>query len=220
MRQDLREHVEVKMKRSVFLTFGVILLLFIATASSAIAKPVTKEERKAATKYLKHTKKLFLDSVKGLSEEQLKWKAAPDRWSVLEVAEHITLAESFLFDLINGQIMKAPADSSKSSTVTMDVIMQKVPDRSQKFQAPEPIRPDKAPWTNLADTVAAFKQRRDTTIDFVDKGNDDMREHFFMNPAFGAELDAYLWTAFLSAHTERHVKQILEVKANPNFPKK
>ena len=47
-----------------------------------------------------------------------------------------------------------------------------------------------------------------------------MRERFFMNPAFGQEIDAYLWIAFLSAHTERHVKQILEVKANANFPKK
>ena len=41
-----------------------------------------------------------------------------------------------------------------------------------------------------------------------------------MNLAFNAELDAYLWIVFLSAHTERHVKQIEEVKANANFPKK
>jgi len=72
----------------------------------------------------------------------------------------------------------------------------------------------------MQDTMAAFKQRRATTTRFVEKGNDDMRERFFMNPAFGKELDAYLWIAFLSAHTERHVKQILEVKANPGFPKK
>ncbi|MEQ1923289.1 MAG: DinB family protein, partial [Pyrinomonadaceae bacterium] len=143
-----------------------------------------------------------------------------DRWSVFEVSEHIALAETFLFDLINGAVMKAPANAAKTSGVSIELIMQKVPDRSQKFPAPEPIRPDKSPWTTMSATMDAFKIRRDNTISFVEKGNDDMREHFFMNPAFNAELDAYQWIIFLSAHTERHVKQILEVKANPNFPKK
>lgn len=196
------------------------MMFFVTGVGSVSAKPVTKEERKAAVKYLKHTQKLFRDAVKGLSEEQLKWKAAPDRWSVFEVSEHIALAETFLFDLINGAVMKAPANAAKTSGVSIELIMQKVPDRSQKFPAPEPIRPDKSPWTTMSATMDAFKQRRETTINFVDKGNDDMREHFFMNPAFNAELDAYQWIIFLSAHTERHVKQILEVKANANFPKK
>ncbi len=198
----------------------IVFVLLFACVESASAKPLTKAERKAAVEYLKHTKKLFLDSVKGLSDEQLKWKVAPDRWSVFEVSEHIALAESFIFDLISGQVMKTPADANKTTTVTMEQIMKMVPDRTNKFQAPEPIRPDKSPWATMPDTVTAFKQRRQTTIDFVDKGNDDMRERFFMNPAFGKEIDAYLWIAFLSAHTERHVKQILEVKANANFPKK
>lgn len=208
------------MKHLTLLGLVIGLFVFSAGAESVSGKTVTKEERKAAISYLKHTQKLFMDSVKGLSEEQLKWKAAPDKWSVFEVSEHIALAESFLFDLISGQIMKAPADASKTTTVTMEQIMKMVPDRTNKFQAPEPIRPDKSPWTSMQDTMAAFKQRRATTTRFVEKGNDDMRERFFMNPAFGKELDAYLWIAFLSAHTERHVKQILEVKANPGFPKK
>lgn len=199
----------------------IFALLFLAPGVNDVsAKPVTKEERKAAVAYLDRTKKMFMDSVKGLSEEQLKWKAAPDKWSVFEVSEHIALAESFLFDLISGQIMKAPADANKTTTVTMEQIMTMVPDRTAKFQAPEPIRPDKAPWTSMTDTMSAFKQRRATTTKFIKEGNDDMRERFFMNPAFQKELDAYLWIAFLSAHTERHVKQILEVKANPGFPKK
>lgn len=208
------------MKRSFVFFVSLIAVVCFVGAGSVDAKPVTKEEREAAVKYLKHTQKLFLDSVKGLSEEQLKWKPAPDKWSVFEVSEHIALAESFLFDLISGQIMKAPANSAKTSEVTMQQIQTMVPDRTNKFQAPEPIRPDKAPWKSMADTLAAFKQRRAVTIDFVEEGNDDMRERFFMNPAFNKEMDAYLWIAFLSAHTERHVKQILEVKANPGFPKK
>ena len=207
------------MKSLIFACVALTLVLFAAGANPVSAKPLTKEERDAVVKYLKHTQKLFLDSVKGLSDAQLKWKPAPDKWSVFEVSEHITLAESFIFDMITGQIMKSPADETKTSAATAEQIMQMVPDRTQKFQAPEPIRPDKATWRSMSETLAAFKQKRGTTIDFVAKGNDDMRSHFGPNPVF-KDLDAYLWLFFLSAHNERHVKQILEVKANPDFPKK
>ena len=33
------------------------------------------------------------------------------------------------------------------------------------------------------------------------------------------KLDCYEWILFLTAHSERHLKQILEVKADPGFPK-
>jgi hypothetical protein len=35
----------------------------------------------------------------------------------------------------------------------------------------------------------------------------------------GVLLDAYEWVLFLTAHSERHLKQIQEVKSDPNFPK-
>lgn len=207
------------MKKVTFIGLLFILAVGMGAVQKTLAAPVTKAERKAAIKYLKETRKMFLNSVKGLSEEQLKWKAAPERWSVFEVAEHITLAESFLFGMISGQIMKSPADKTKTSVITMEQIIKTITDRSQKFQAPEPLQPSKATWSNIAETVKAFKERRETTIDFIEDGGDDMREHFAPNPLF-KDMDAYLWIVFLSAHTERHVKQILEVKSNPNFPKK
>jgi hypothetical protein len=33
------------------------------------------------------------------------------------------------------------------------------------------------------------------------------------------KLDVYEWVLFLTAHRERHLKQIQEVKSDPNFPK-
>jgi hypothetical protein len=36
----------------------------------------------------------------------------------------------------------------------------------------------------------------------------------------GKKLDGYEWVLFISAHSERHTKQIDEVKADPTFPKK
>jgi hypothetical protein len=33
------------------------------------------------------------------------------------------------------------------------------------------------------------------------------------------KLDGYEWVLLIAAHSERHTKQMLEVKADPNFPK-
>jgi hypothetical protein len=32
------------------------------------------------------------------------------------------------------------------------------------------------------------------------------------------ELDAYQWILFLAAHSERHLKQLQEVKESPGYP--
>jgi len=35
----------------------------------------------------------------------------------------------------------------------------------------------------------------------------------------GKNLDGYEFILFIAGHSERHTKQIAEVKADPNFPK-
>ena len=55
-------------------------------------------------------------------------------------------------------------------------------------------------------------------MDYVRTTNDDLRDHFGPHPTLGT-LDGYQWILLISAHSERHTKQIEEVKADPNFPK-
>jgi hypothetical protein len=60
-------------------------------------------------------------------------------------------------------------------------------------------------------------ETRATTEDFLNK-TPDLREHAIDSP-FGKKLDGYEWVLFIAGHSDRHTKQILEVKSNPNFPK-
>ena len=59
---------------------------------------------------------------------------------------------------------------------------------------------------------------RAKTVAFLNNTK-DLRDHAIDSP-LGKKLDGYEWVLFISAHTERHTKQIDEVKADPNFPKK
>jgi hypothetical protein len=190
-----------------------------STGTSEAQRTLTPEERAAALKSLQATHDAFLQSIAGLSEKQWTFKSAPDRWSIAEVSEHITVAEGMLLELVQEKIMSGPATPEKRAEVKVtDVqILTLIPDRSHKVQAPDFLKPT-GRFATREQTVQAFEQARKTTMDYVRTTNDDLRDHFAPHPMLGT-MDAYQYILLISAHSERHTKQIEEVKADPNFPK-
>jgi hypothetical protein len=182
------------------------------------AQPLTHDERERALSELHAGRKLLLDAVAGLSEAQWNFKPAPERWSVAEVAEHITLAEDFLFNA-SQQILTAPATPEKKAEVQGkdEIVLTKTLDRSRKGTAPEPLVPSHK-WASHQEMMEQYKKSRDRAIAYVASTQDELRSHFYKHPAYDL-LDAYQWLLFMAAHSERHILQLKEVKADPNFPK-
>ncbi|MEO5820426.1 MAG: DinB family protein [Vicinamibacteraceae bacterium] len=203
------------MKRSTFLAALVGAVVF---SSSLIAGEVTKADRDKLVDHLKKTEAAFLKSIDGVSDAQWKWKSAPERWSVAETAEHITKAEDMLRGMVEG-MMKAPAapDLLAKTKGKDEVILTVIPDRSKKAQAPEPLVP-KGTFATKAALVEAFKAARAKTL-AIAGGTSDLRAYGMAGLPVG-EVDAYQGVLFLSAHTERHTKQIEEVKATAGYPAK
>lgn len=201
------------MKR-LFIAFCV--LSFVAS-SWLRATELSSEELTRAAEHLKKTSAAFLAATEGLSPEQWTFKPAPERWSVAEVAEHIAATEDGLFSMIQAQVMKAPARTEPANLKEIDdLILTAIPDRTNKRQAPEPFRPT-ARFGSGPESVSHFKESRAKTLAFLTETK-DLRDHATDSP-LGHKLDAYQWLLFISAHCERHTKQINEVKADPNFPK-
>lgn len=213
----------MKVFRNIITGLFAFVLLFglahFANAQSTAPKTLTKAERKQIINYLKSTRDKVLKNNEGLSEAQLNFKPGPDRWSVKEVTQHLALAENFLFELIMNQVMKTPETPEKSAEAAGKElkIMQVIPDRTSKFKAPEPIVPSDSRVPG--DSADTFKTRRDNTIKFIKETKENLRAHFMNTPGMGPA-DAWQWFFFIAAHSERHNKQIEEVKADPNFPKK
>jgi uncharacterized damage-inducible protein DinB len=189
-----------------------------APAPAPASTPLTAEERAFALQQFQTTRDNFLKSISGLSQKQWKFKPAPDRWSVAEVAEHITIVESTIFGL-EQKIMQSPATPEKREQAKGkdQIIVTRLLDRSHKATAPEILRPTNR-WATEADLTKAFEDARKSNMDYIRTTNDDLRDHFFDHSVFGS-LDAYQWMLFISAHSARHTEQIEEVKADPNFPK-
>ena len=194
----------------------VLTAMFALSALTVAAQEVTQGEKERAVQYLESTKKGVLDATKGLSEAQWNFKPAPDRWSVAQVMEHIAAAEDFIRGMVKEKVMLAPAEPGRDLKKIDDAVMAMMPDRSHKAQAPEPLMPTNR-FGSPAGAVKHFAESRATTEDFL-KSTTGLREHAVDSP-LGMKLDGYQFVLLIAAHSERHTKQINEVKADPNFPK-
>src|SRR4051794_27961155 len=189
------------------------LLAATACAASAVAQTspgpiasgaLTNEERVRAIGYLKETEKDFLAAIERVSDAQWKFKASPDRWSIAETAEHIAVAEQFIWDVISNKIMKSPATPEKRAEVKGkdEIILSKIPDRSRKAQAPEQLKPT-GRWATRAALAKDFETTRAKEISYVTETKEDLRDHFEEHPAMKT-MDAYQWLLFNGAHCKRH----------------
>jgi hypothetical protein len=194
------------------------LLVITGLAGTLNDTSLTGKERKVVVNSLKDTKSDLLKGIKDLSEAQLNFKAAPDRWSIKECVYHITLSEKNLWAFFESG-MKAPAAPEQRAEVkTSDEdIYKMIADRSKKAKAPESATPDKAKWTSVQDAIADFKAGRATIVKYAKTSTEDLRNHIFKLPF--VTIDGYQMLLFISAHSDRHTQQLNEVKADPDFPK-
>jgi DinB superfamily len=198
----------------------IICVGFTCHTSLASEDPLmTAEERDKAIKLLKESHKQTLDLMEGLSEEQLKFKAAPEKWSVLEVAEHISMAEGLIFGAVEGAL--AAKENSEWETKTKgktEFLERVIVSRDRKAQAPESIVPSGK--LTRDEVIAKLKEGRAKTLKFAEETKLPLKSHTFDHPfpAIGT-LNAYHWLIYIPLHNLRHNQQIEEVKANPNFPK-
>jgi len=88
---------------------GITLL----AAGCASAETLSEAERHRAIRHLNDTRAAFLASIQGLSADQWSFKPAPEVWSVGEVAEHITVSEGTILDLVEKKVLAAPVDPAQ-----------------------------------------------------------------------------------------------------------
>ena len=196
-----------------------MLMAILCAAAPALAAEgsMNPAERAYLLEQLESTKKAMLASIQGVSAEQWSFKPAPTVWSVKECAEHIILAEDYLFGAVQ-QILKSPAvpRPEKSNEQVDHIIVEKVQDRSQKATAPEPITPT-GKFATPEEAAKEFTVRREKTIAYVKSTDDPLRVHVAPSPA--GSMDAYQFLLLLASHSARHTAQIREVQSNAGYPK-
>jgi hypothetical protein len=199
--------------------FSPLLLMPLLLSVQALATDarMTAEERTKALNWLEESRKEFLSAIDGVTDQQWKWKPAPDRWSVGEVAEHIVLAEASQFANVKKALASAldPAWEAKTKGKTETLVSVLAPRRG-KVQAAEAIVPRGG--MTQAQVKERFETQRTDMVKFAAETDLPVKQYIVDNTFFGP-LNGYHWLIYAPLHTMRHDKQIAEVKATPGYPK-
>jgi hypothetical protein len=158
-----------------------------------------------------------------LSDTQWKFKPAPECWSIAEIVEHLAITQDFILGPICAQLAQAPPPPAQQDREQVDaIVVNQISVRLSKFKAPPPLQPT-GQWAP-ADALHRLLSGYDRLTEILES-SPGLRQHAVPSPPLKAitggayeSMDGYQWLLTVGAHAERHTKQILELKASPQFP--
>ncbi|MBK7600276.1 MAG: DinB family protein [Acidobacteria bacterium] len=214
--------------------------------TSSVVPSLQTEERRFLIDYLARSRQMMHDAVLGVTPEQWLFKPKPFRWSVAECAEHIILSEHWLMSEFAAKYGKSKepayifhwlspkpkpgdqqviplADRPRFDLFLLNDLLDRskvdisVPRNPPPEVALVPTGKYKTPEAMLKD----FDKQRDETIQIIENLKVNWRENYVYSgwKALNFQFDGYQYLVRIPAHCERHLKQLWEVKHDPNFPK-
>ena len=165
------------------------------------------------------TRARLFESVAALTDEQHGFRPAPERWSIAQLCDHLSIVEGNVLKVLNKVLAKAeesgaraPAADAAFAPVSIEEFAERT--RNVKLEAPEAVRPaDSRP---VADSLAALRDSR-AALHALRPRIERLDAHAlrFPHPAWGP-LNLYQWLLFLGAHEARHLAQIEALKETMN----
>ncbi len=193
-------------------TLRITALFSLIALAAAAQGGMTKEDRQHVVAHLQMTQIWLANEVSSLSPAQLNYRIAPGRWTILEVVEHLNIAEPGYWDSLQ-TALKQPPSKGKQQATDAEVLWYGIDrtDRQKTSKSEEP----KDQVTDIHQALATFDKLHVTMLEYARTTNDDLRSHAF--PQWG--MDAYQALLTISTHEQRHILQILEIKTDPGYPK-
>ena len=158
------------------------------------------------------------DTVAGLTQTQMDFKSAPERWSISENLSHLNKVERGLpklYTMLLQKIEEAGLKPETEGSMLDSLEHAQLDAATQKFQAPERVLPQSG--LTKAEVLAALQQSRQAILSAVaPAGEYDLSGVTWPHPALG-DINFYQWVLFIGKHEKRHLGQIEEVKRSEGF---
>jgi hypothetical protein len=157
------------------------------------------------------TRARLLQAVEGLSADEQNFRPAPEKWSVAEIFEHLSIIERRVARLLGKLLEKIEAEPGAAPGPFAPVSIAEFVEasRARKLEAPENVRPN---GVQLADSLGALRDSRAALHALRPRvERTDCAGLRFPHPVWGP-LDIYQWLLFVGAHEARHLAQIEALK--------
>src|SRR5260370_36508569 len=76
--------------------------------SPQVSNTITDEERDSAVARLQSSRDLLIDLIGEVSPAQASFRNAPERWSILELVEHLAISEDALVGIVRHSLETPP----------------------------------------------------------------------------------------------------------------
>jgi hypothetical protein len=223
-----------------------LILLVAAAVRFAGAETISDADRAYLVSHLEMTREFVRDTGRGLTKEQWLYHTAPRRWSIAQCIDHLAASEEYVLRMVRERLLssneplinafpsvgggrKRVADPPRRMAHFEDaIIIRWMTDRTSASSTPVEQRPpieEVAPSETIdrpQATLDRFLRVRAATIDYVRTTRDDLRGHFSQSPMEGFPnvpfTDGYQWLLRMSAHTERHLIQVHEIRRSSGYP--
>lgn len=159
------------------------------------------------------TRARLLQTVEGLSADEQNFRPTPEKWSVAEIFEHLSIVERRVARLLGKLLEKIEAEAGAGAAagpfapVSIAEFVEQT--RAQKLEAPENIRPAGAPLADSLDGLRDSRAALHALRPRVERA--DCAGALFPHPVWGP-LNLYQWLLFVGAHEARHLAQINTLK--------
>jgi hypothetical protein len=177
---------------------------------------ITDQERETALALLARSRGVVLKAVDGVTENQARWKPAPERWSILEYVEHLAVSDDALVALVKRTLESPARAETTEERSAREQKIRETPVPRGVNRAPEHLKPV-ARFNTLAEAVSAFLAARERTVEYARSTADDLRKHFAPHPVLGS-LDGFQWLCGNARHAETHAAHVVEIRGMPDFP--
>lgn len=139
-----------------------------------------------------------------VDEQHLNAKPGPDKWSIAQVADHITLSNNSIAKAL--ALKGKPVDRNPGERI--NELKSIFLDFSKKFQAPEFIVPTK----DIYNPDLLMKELQASILRIRERMYEDDLDELINHPAFG-NISKFEILHFVLYHTQRHLRQIKEIVA-------
>jgi hypothetical protein len=190
----------------------VMTVLLMAWPVPASAGPMTDGERQRLLAHFELTEAWLVSELAGLSEAQLRFRMTPESWSITEVVEHLAIAEPQYWQQVQDSL-KENATTYKSESTDAAILWYGI-DRTNRQRTGE-ARVPHGKYSNARGALDDFRKLRSTMVQYAKASGDDVRGRKLV----GGNMDVYQWLLMISTHSQRHILQIREVKADAKYPR-
>jgi len=158
----------------------------------------------------------LLKNLDSLSDEVLYFKASEDRWSIVEVIEHLVMAEEDMLKQITGSASAAALDPQDRSAKNFHIVIKvmtedipvDVPDQSMEPHGQVALQALLKRWQDT---------RRKTRAHLDAIKSEDAKALVYRHP-FAGPLDMAETLRFIDVHFDNHMRHIEKIKAQMIAP--